>query len=182
VSGTALGFLGILGALLIAIVTSLVTTEARGSIPKFCNRLLDRTAARLPEEMRDRREEWAHALYEAKDRPITQMAIAARMWLNGRSLAREAVEGAAEAEGPGRLRRSAGAFAALIGGRLVADRGRLDLDKFIESLVAVLGVVTVLLVFGITLMWVNGEAPGWLLLVGLAASGGGMLASLGLRK
>jgi hypothetical protein len=97
-SGVVLGFLGILGALLIAIVTSLVTAEARGTIPRLCDRLLDRATARLPEEMRDRREEWAAELYDAKDRPITQLVIAARVWLSGRSLAREAVEGTEEAE------------------------------------------------------------------------------------
>jgi hypothetical protein len=93
-----IGGVGIALAVLGGIAISLLASEARGAISTLCDRLLDRAAARLPEEMRDRREEWAAELYDAKDRPITQLVIAARVWLSGRSLAREAVEGTEEAE------------------------------------------------------------------------------------
>jgi len=83
----------------VAITLALLTTEARGNVPILCHRLLDRTAARLPAEMRDRREEWESELTDAADRPITQMVIAVRIWRDGRSLAQEAAAGVAEAEG-----------------------------------------------------------------------------------
>jgi hypothetical protein len=94
-----LGALGLLGTLATAIAVALVTTEARGSIPVVCRRLLDRTAERLPPEQRHRREEWESDLADAGDRPLSQLAIALRIYMDGRAIAREAVVGIAEEAG-----------------------------------------------------------------------------------
>lgn len=92
------GVLSVATTIGLAIVIALLTTEARGDVPVLCNRLLDRTAARLPAEMRDRREEWASELNDAAGRPLTQMVIAVRIWRDGRALAQEASAGVPEAE------------------------------------------------------------------------------------
>jgi hypothetical protein len=111
--------LGAVGGLAVtvglAILVSLLTSEAKGNIPVACRNLLDRTAARLPAEMQDRREEWESDLKDAADRPITQMVIALRIWRNGRALAQEAIAGVAESEVSANqlTRKSAGLVTAL---------------------------------------------------------------------
>lgn len=84
------GALGLVLALGTAVGVSLLTSEARGSIPVICRRLLARTAARLPAELEDRRGEWECELFEAKDRPLTQVVVALRIWREGRAIASEA--------------------------------------------------------------------------------------------
>jgi len=96
----ALGALSLFLTIATAVVISLVSGEARGAVPDVCQRILDRTALQLPPHLRDRREEWEQELYEAKDRPLSQVAIALRIWRDGRGLAREAMSGVAEGGAP----------------------------------------------------------------------------------
>lgn len=156
------GALGLAVTIIVAILTALVTTEARGNVPVLCRRLLDRTAARLPAEMQDRREEWESELADAADRPITQMAIAVRIWRDGRVLAQEATAGLAEVEssdGRGGEKRATSLAVLLrfLEGPLAAGRriGRSIDQRTIEMVVALLStaLATAATLWSTALVW-----------------------------
>jgi hypothetical protein len=116
-----------IGGVVWKVAQDLATDEVRGWLPHLSEQLVRRAALRLPEDQRDRVEEWLAELAEYRDRRLTMLVVAFRIWRDRERIAKEArLAARAEAGSVGqrRVRNLSSAIAASVAAAASASQLR----------------------------------------------------------